>query len=171
MNMGTKALPVLLIGLGLVVTACPTLQDRPADVEYAADPEQGEVAIEFAGPGGAALVVPVFVNGEGPYDFVLDTGATLTCIDQRIAEDLGLPERRGGGIGAGATEAGRVRIVRIDSLRVGQSLATEIDGCVLDLAHTEAIGVEIDGLLGLNFLRAFRITLDFERNVVVFEKP
>jgi predicted aspartyl protease len=169
--MGTKSLPVLLVALGLVLTACPTLQDRPAEVEYAADSGKGEVPLVFAGPGGAALTVPVLVNGEGPYDFVLDTGATLTCIDRRIADDLGLPERRGGGIGAGATETGRVGIVRIDSLRVGQSLATELDGCILDLAHTQTIGVEIDGLLGLNFLRAFRITLDFERNVVIFEEP
>lgn len=145
---------------------------QPARVEAPADTGAGEVGFELAGPGGAALIVPVHLNGEGPFDFVLDTGATLTCVDQALAERLELPERRGQiGMGAGVEGTGRVRLVGIDSLRVGDTRAHDLGACTLDLAHIEMIGVEVDGLLGLNFLQEFRVTLDFQRNVVTLEEP
>jgi|GEM_PF-3917599 len=50
---------------------------RPTVSSAPVDSVAGEVEFALAGPGGAALLVPVFVNGEGPFDFVLDTGATL----------------------------------------------------------------------------------------------
>lgn len=142
----------------------------PARVEPPPDSTAGEVAFELAGPGGAALVVPVHLNGQGPFDFVLDTGATLTCVDQEVARRLGLPEARGmRGVGAGAGGAGQMRLVTLDSLRVGAARAEELTACALDLEHTARVGLEIDGLLGLNFLRSFRVTLDFEREVLHLE--
>ena len=37
------------------------------------------------------IVVPVTINGAGPYDFLLDTGATDTIVDRKLAEGLHLP--------------------------------------------------------------------------------
>jgi len=145
---------------------------RPGGVDYPADVEAGEVPIRFEGPGEAALLVPVFINGQGPFDFVLDTGATLTCLDQRLVDRLELPTRRHGtAVGAGVEATGRLELVRLDSVRIGGAGASDLSGCVLDLAHTRAIGVDIDGLVGLNFLRSFRVTLDFERDLLVLEQP
>ncbi|HEU0076709.1 MAG TPA: hypothetical protein VFQ76_03610 [Longimicrobiaceae bacterium] len=36
----------------------------------------------------AAIIVPVFVNGVGPFDFVLDTGATFTCLEPMLSRRL-----------------------------------------------------------------------------------
>jgi hypothetical protein len=33
------------------------------------------------------------------------------------------------------------------------------------------VGTEVDGLLGLNFLRAFDVQLDFARNVLTLTAP
>jgi predicted aspartyl protease len=143
----------------------------PARVEAPADAAAGEVPLELAGPGEAALLVPVHVNGQGPFRFVLDTGATLTCVDRTLAGRLELPAARGvGGIGVGVGGTGEMALVRIDSVRVGEARAMELTGCAVDLAHAARVGLEIDGLLGLDFLRAFRVTLDFERNVLVLER-
>ena len=140
----------------------------PARVEAPADSAAGEVAFELAGPNDAALLVPVYLNGQGPFDFVLDTGATFTCVDRDVAQRLQLPERTGAlGIGAGVGGAGRIRLVRVDSLRVGASRALDVTACELDLAQVEQIGLEVDGLLGLNVLKEFRMTLDFEREVLI----
>ena len=49
---------------------------------------EGEVPFTLAGPGGAAIVVPVKINDTGPYNLVLDTGATLTCLDRALVERL-----------------------------------------------------------------------------------
>lgn len=158
--------------LGLVWSTACQVGGAPARVEAPADSAAGEVAFEWAGPGGAALVLPVHVNGEGPFDFVLDTGATLTCLDQSLVERLGLPEARGRvGFGAGVGGSGAMRLVAIDSLRVGAAEAADLTGCALDLPQAEALGIEFQGLLGLNFLRSFRLSLDFERQVVRFQEP
>ena len=36
--------------------------------------------------------IPVSVNGQGPFSFVLDTGASITTIGKRLAEKLGIPK-------------------------------------------------------------------------------
>jgi predicted aspartyl protease len=46
-------------------------------------------------PNDAAIMVQVKINGQGPYDFVLDTGATFTCLDNDLADQLKLPRVEG----------------------------------------------------------------------------
>lgn len=143
----------------------------PARVQAPPDSAAGEIAFRLAGPGGAALLVPLYLNGQGPFEFVLDTGATITCVDQPLAERLNLQEQRGQiGLGAGVGGAGRVRLVGIDSLRIGGAEASGLTACVLDLAQVRAISPDVAGLLGLNFLREFRVTLDFNRNVLLLQE-
>lgn len=142
--------------------ACEDAGDTPA-AEMPADSAAGEIPFD----GTAAMVVPVHVNGEGPFHFALDTGATLTCVDRRLAAEMELPESRGlPGVTAGVAGIGEIRVVTLDSLRVGGAAMRELRACVLDLAHARQVGVEIDGLLGLNFLRAYRVGIDFDRRVL-----
>ena len=42
-------------------------------------------AIHFRSPRGFSIVVPVYVNGKGPFEFLLDTGSTITVIDPETA--------------------------------------------------------------------------------------
>jgi hypothetical protein len=156
--------------LCLAVAACNIA--APARVEAPADTTAGEIAFRFEGHGDAALVVPVFINEQGPFDFVLDTGATITCVERETAAQLGLDPVRGVvGVGAGVGSAGRLELVRVDSLRIGPVRAFDLNACLLDLQHMEAVGATIHGLVGLNFLRSFRVVLDFERNVVTLTAP
>ena len=154
--------------LTLLLAALPACNDfAPRSVRAPADSAAGEVAIRLAGMNDAALIVPVHVNGEGPFDFVLDTGATLTCVDAALMDSLGLEAEPGRlGRGMDATRLGNVQLIHIDSLRVGSAHASDIGGCVLDLAHIQDAGLDVHGLLGLNFLKEFRVTLDFERQVL-----
>lgn len=159
--------PVLLATL---LGACQ--QSAPARVEAPADSVAGEIAFEWAGPSAAAILVPVHINGRGPYPFVLDTGATLTCVDDALAAELSLPEARGQiGFGAGVGGAGRMRLLDTDSLRVGAATAEELPVCALDLSAVRQAGIEFQGLLGLNFLRSFRMAVDFERAVLSLQEP
>lgn len=161
-----------LIAICLWCLGAACTEAGPAVVQAPADSAAGEVAFDLRGPGGAALVVPVYLNGEGPFDFVLDTGATLMCLDRRLVERLGVPQdARRTGISAGIEGSGRIQLIRLDSLRVGSARAERLSACVLDLAHTDALGIGFEGLLGLNFLREFRVTLDFGREVLLLEAP
>jgi predicted aspartyl protease len=144
----------------------------PASVRAPADSAAGEVPFRLAGINDAALLVPVHVNGKGPFDFVLDTGATLTCIDAALLAQLGLePDAGRLGRGLDATRRGSVQLISIDSLRVGSAQATRLGGCVLDLAHIQEAGLEVHGLLGLNFLKEFQVRLDFERETLRLSRP
>lgn len=159
--------PLLLVITGLL--SCR--MDGPSRVEAPADSAEGTISFELAGAGDAALVVPVYLNGRGPHQFVLDTGATLTCVNEAVADSLGLPERAGpGGVGIGAGGSGRVQLVTVDSLRIGQTKAFDLAACTLNLGQFEQAGLRVDGLLGLNFLKSFRMVLDFGRNTLHLEK-
>jgi predicted aspartyl protease len=160
----------LVIGLialvGGSLGACPDLR-QTAEATVPADSAAGELRFQLSGPGGAAIVVPVSINGHAPVDLILDTGATLTCIDTAFARQLALPERRmaiGMAVGIGA--AGRVRLHAVDSLRVGNAVARKLTVCAMDLRALRPLGRDVHGLLGLNVLRNFRVTLDFKRQVL-----
>lgn len=137
-----------------------------------ADAAAGEVRFELAGPGGAAIIVPVRINGEGPFNFVLDTGATLTCVDQELAKRLNLPARPGQiGMGAGINSRGQLQLVGISSLEVGTAKGQDLAAGALDLGNLRSIGLDVDGLIGLNFLKSYLVTLDFERKVLRLQTP
>jgi predicted aspartyl protease len=163
----------MLIGLAAAPAAPGCGIPLPAGRTVApADAAAGEVAFELAGPGGAAMVVPVRINGQGPYQFVLDTGATITCLDHKLSDELQLPERSGQiGFGAGIGAAGQVKLVGVDSLNVGTASASDLTACAIDLQGIQEAGIKVDGLLGLNFLRSYHVTIDFERNVLRLQDP
>src|SRR5580692_9603373 len=56
-----------------------------------ASPAPTEVVVRFRMVKDYLIVVPVTINGSGPYDFVLDTGSNSTMLDQKLAEELALP--------------------------------------------------------------------------------
>jgi predicted aspartyl protease len=127
----------------------------------------GEVEFELAGPGGAALVVPVRINGQGPFPLVLDTGATLTCLDQQLTEELALEAASGmRGIGGGIGSMGAIDLVHIDTLEVGSAASRDLVACSIDLGSIGDLGIEVRGLLGLNFLKSFLVTIDFQRQTL-----
>jgi hypothetical protein len=165
MHRASASTRVLLAVALILLAACD--DGRPARVNVPIDSLAGEVGFDLAGPAGAALIVPVHMNGEGPFDFVLDTGATYTCVSPDLSDQLGLEEQQGQiGYGAGIGGSGQIQLMRADSVRLGAAQAFDMTVCVVMLDQLEATGLSIDGLLGLNFLKEFRMTLDFERQVV-----
>lgn len=156
--------------IALVVASGCQIGGGPSSVEMEGD--SAAVSFELAGAGGAAVVVPVYLNGGGPHAFVVDTGATFTCIHEPLADSLDLPEQTGGvGFGAGIGGSGRVRLVRVDSLRVGATSAFDLTACAIPLGELQQAGLDAEGLLGLNFLKSFRVTFDFETNTMHLDRP
>ena len=155
---------LLAFGCGLQNTVSPGSPSETAP---------GEVSFKLAGPNEAALIVPVKINGKGPYDFVLDTGATFTCVDRSLADELKLPDWSGplGTVVITGGE-GQMGFVKIDMLEVGDTAkASELVACKLDLSRMQPPGFGIKGLVGLNFLKSYRVTIDFERKSLRLDKP
>lgn len=162
---------ILLVALLFLIFGSCTVP-APSALSEPADAAAGEVGFELAGPGGAAIVVPVQINGEGPFNFIVDSGATLTCIDQELATRLKLPEQRGmSGIGVGLGSQGNMQLLKVDSFQVGTAKATNLTACGVNLQQMKGIGLDAQGLVGLNFLKSYRVTIDFNRKVLQLQKP
>jgi predicted aspartyl protease len=151
---------ILLLGLLALGCALPSAVSPGSPT----DTSRGEVRFKLAGPNEAALIVSVKINGQGPYDFVLDTGATFTCVDRQLAEELKLPDWRGpvGSVVITGSES-EMGFVKIDKLEVGDTAsASELVAAKLDLSRMQPPGFGIRGLVGLNFLKNYRLTIDFQ---------
>lgn len=168
-RVGVVCLFVLVSGLLALGCRMPGAASPGSPSETA----PGEVRFEMAGPNQAAIIVPVKINGQGPYDFVLDTGATFTCVDRPLAEELKLPDWSGplGTVVITGGE-GEMGFVKMNKLEVGDTAsATDLVACKLDLSRMQPPGFGIKGLVGLNFLKSYRMTIDFERNTLRLDKP
>lgn len=143
----------------------------PAHIKVPPDSAANEVAFRMS-PRASSIIVSAYINGKGPVDLILDTGATLTCLDDSLASELKLQPRIGvvsTGLGVGVT--GPLRLLKVDSLRVGLAAATNITVCALDLRSLQGVSPSARGLLGLNFLKSFRVTIDFGRRVLQLAPP
>jgi predicted aspartyl protease len=168
MNRFTTA--VICILALLLWTACTIPASRDFGTPTSTTP--GEVPFELAPPNDAAIIVPVKINGHGPFKFVLDTGATFTCIDQKLVDQLKLPEWRGQfGVGVLIPTEGNIKLVDIDSLEVGNVKATELKACAIEFSRLQTGGLDARGLVGLNFLKSFRVNIDFKKKILHLEKP
>lgn len=168
MRRSTPRLLAVAAAASLLAGCRVTADTGPAETAVT-DTAAGDVPMRLVGPGGAALMVPAVVNGD-TLDLVLDTGATLTCLDRAVVERLGLEPAAGAhGYGMGVQGRGAMTLIRIDSIHFGGTTAYDIMGCSLDLEHLEAVGARVDGLLGLNVLKEFRVVLDFPAGMVRLE--
>jgi len=136
----------------LALTAPATAQDQPATGE-GVEPTAADHALERDRY--ERLTVPVTIGGNGPYRFLIDTGAQATVVSHDIAEDLALP-RRGQALLVAMGSAQRVDLVEVDELSFADR---SITGLLSPLLHAGNIGA--DGILGLDSLQDLRVLIDF----------
>jgi predicted aspartyl protease len=134
-------------------------------------PATSRVKFHIAGDAQPLLLLPVHVNGRGPFEFVFDTGASTTLLTPDLAAEL---EIKSTGAKQGMTAGGRVgvQLGTVESLRLGEAQRDKVDIAITDLsAISRAIGTNLDGDLGYNFLRHFRLTIDFRAQELKLEDP
>jgi predicted aspartyl protease len=109
---------------------------------------------------------PVFINGRGPFKLVLDTGASNSAVNARVAERLNLPLLEDQSIMLrGVTGSRLVPTIPIDSLIVGD---LELQGRRLPIV-TDALG-GAEGVLGTEGLLDKRVYIDFARDRITIFK-
>jgi predicted aspartyl protease len=112
---------------------------------------------------GSMIVVPVTINGAGPYDFILDTGTSDMVVDSQLVAELSLPSA--GDINfVTAERSSVVRVVRLDSVEMGGGMARNIKSGVI-----QQLPWKVRGVLGESFLKSFDLLIDNRRRVVEFE--
>ncbi len=118
---------------------------------------------------GCRMMVAVSINGQGPYDFLLDTGSSITLVDEGIACKLGLrPVTRlqlTTFIGART-----MPMVWIREIRVGEELMNNIHALCFDLRKLYSFGYGIMGVLGQDFLSRFNYLISYRERMMTFDK-
>lgn len=111
------------------------------------------------------LVAPVTINGQGPFGFMVDTGANRSCISRELAEKLALEP--GPPVSLHTVVAARTRpSVRVDRLQVGTRSQRNVNIPVLPMP-----GAEADGVLGVDWLKNRRLILDFQGKSLEIAAP
>jgi predicted aspartyl protease len=133
-------------------------------------PNEHEIAFRWANAEDPLVVVPVFANDKGPYDFALDTGASSTVISLELASEFGLATERISQLTAGGGN-GTVSRVQLNSLTVGparrENLAAAASNFLTQL--NAELGSNLQGIVGYDFLRHYRVTLDYPRGMLSLE--
>ncbi|MGH6705806.1 MAG: aspartyl protease family protein [Sphingomicrobium sp.] len=109
------------------------------------------------------MTVEVRVNGQGPYRFLVDSGADSSVVGTRIARALQLPAGTPT-ILNGMTASSRVNRVLVNELSLGQSVIRYLELPVLQ--ETDLGG---EGMIGIDALVEQRLMMDFEKRVIKVE--
>ena len=109
------------------------------------------------------LTVPVMVNGTGPYNFVVDSGADTSVVGLRIVRSLQLPLGRQA-ILHSMTSRNIVDRVKVDQLTLGP---TTVRNLQLPALRESDIGG--DGMIGIDALVQQRLLMDFEKRLIKVE--
>jgi Aspartyl protease len=117
---------------------------------------------------GSMIVVPLQINGSGPYDFLVDTGAQISTVDLSLASELRLKVRGTTGI-SGAGTYGRHDFAYLDQLQTGSKSVSDVLISIQDLAQLRAADPRIRGILGDNFLEHFDLLIDNRQHILCLD--
>lgn len=101
------------------------------------------------------MTVPVRLSGAGPFRFLVDTGSDRTAVSRELAAKLGL-EAGPPALLHSATGQSRVAMVVVPGLTLSRKAVRHIDAPLFAAADIGA-----DGILGIDSLRAERLSFDF----------
>jgi hypothetical protein len=129
------------------------------DTEADKPPAPAPVArLETAFDEARRMVVPVYINGRGPYGFVVDTGANLSVVAAELVDACALPSAGRADVhGIAGAEPANLAAVR--RLAVGEVASSNL---VMPALPRGRLGA--DGLLGVDILKGRRMMLNFAQN-------
>lgn len=134
-------------------------------------PSRAKTKFRLAGGAQPLILLPVKINEHGPFEFILDTGAGTSLLSSELAKQL---EVKIISSKEGQSAGGKIAVLlgKVDSLAVGETKLRDVEVGVVDLAHIgKTIGAKIDGDLGYNVLKHFRITIDYRGKTIRLDDP
>ncbi len=122
------------------------------------------------------IIVPLYINDKGPYNFILDTGVgPMIITDSAILKDLNLQKLRqikisglGKGLDLDALLSNQI------NARIGKASISNIPTAILKddvLALSSYVGTRIYGLLGYYFFKSFVIEINYTGRRLKFRSP
>jgi len=116
--------------------------------------------------GGYLIVVKGSIGDRHALNFLLDTGATTSVIDRKLAERLNLTTNSSQMVNFDKTV--KTQWCVLPELVYGPERAANVKVVVEDLRYLRASGAAVDGVIGWDLLRRHSFRLDFADKRVVF---
>jgi len=110
------------------------------------------------------LFAEVSINGQGPFRFLIDTGATQSVLSQKVATKLGL-RKVATNIMFGVGGDGKVDspIYKADTVKIGDVTVKNVPLGTLD---NPLLDLVMDGILGPTLLSDFIVTMDYPHSQI-----
>lgn len=109
------------------------------------------------------MTVPVTVEGQGPFQFMIDTGSQATVVSRGLSDRLQL-EIIGNAIVVGMASREPVQLVELNGLEFAARVFDNISAPLLEANHIGA-----DGILGLDSLQDMRVMIDFRAETIAVD--
>ena len=136
-------------------------------------PDLKPTPVAFALVPSGHFIVKVKLNGKGPYNLIFDTGAPMSLISPRIAQDAKLLDK--------ATDKpffpifGMMGQVKVKAFQVGDVVADDVPAMILDHPTVKVFSQEyekqfgkIDGIVGFPFFSRYTMTVDYAAKELTF---
>ena len=151
-----------ILGLAAVFVLCGCASELDQDGALAIAPYH----IEDSG----RIVVKARVNDQGPFEFALDTAASISAVFDGLRNELALEPVPGKAVIVhGAVASERFPLLSISRLEVGREVWA--DPRIVSLPGETAAGANIDGILGVDFLRRYAVGFSTGDRVVRLYPP
>jgi hypothetical protein len=143
--------PITVLWFGFVVIAVAQLHPSQVAEENVSVPAEGESVpmLDFGG----RPVVEVMINDKGPYNFVFDTGASMTVIDSSVAKELSLESS-----------------AQLRELRVGRVTIHGLEGRVAPISQMFGADNSPRGVLSASSFPGYLVTFDYPGKRLLFRK-
>jgi predicted aspartyl protease len=128
--------------------------------------------MRLASPAKPLILVDVHANGRGPFQFAIDTGTSTTAITPEVAKQLGVASSPIGPATTGGAQV-EVRAGSLPSFQLGGAKIDNLGVVVADFFAmlSNAIGAKLDGIVGYNFLRHYKVALDYPNETLSLFTP
>ena len=168
-------LPGVLLTAIASAASAPPVVSTGSPPQPAADATPGSTAptedLLFASPTRldhiGRILAPVMVNGQGPFRFIVDTGASRSTVSPRLAQTLGLtpaaelPLKVNGITGTADVPSVAIHLIQAGDLVIEDTRLPVVWAPLMAGA---------DGILGVAGLKGERIFVDFKHNRVVISR-
>ncbi|KAJ7298115.1 hypothetical protein O6H91_Y016400 [Diphasiastrum complanatum] len=117
------------------------------------------------------ILIPLTIGNQGPFDFLLDTGSSITIISPAVAYNRLQIQQDSGkvsyGIGGTGTPFYGTKAIKLPPVKIMGHICEHVDAVVMDLSRT-GLDSTVAGLVGMNVLSQFDVEFDFLSQRLVF---
>jgi len=120
------------------------------------DAEEPPAGLDTGRDGYEHMLAPVTINGQGPFQFLMDTGANTSCVSRALADKLALTPGPTANVHTVVGVRQRPSVV-IDHLQVGSRTRKGVKAASLPFSSEG-----VDGVLGVDWLKGQRLVMGFK---------